>query len=208
MRVIILSERVQKFNGVEYRLYGKYFHRAKPRSSSAERYLHRAVWAYHHGPIPLGYHIHHLDHNGLNNQVRNLDAVEARQHGLGHLQAWYLTPEAKQLHRAMGLRNVHHTHENIKTFTCVVCGTLYQAVDCGTNKYCSPLCCSRRDPFRVRIKEQCICAWCGSIFMARKGRKPSTCSRSCARRRLYATPAGAAQIERMNVARRKLSEER
>lgn len=190
MRVIVLSEKAQKFRGVEYRLYGNYFHR-RTKSDVAERYLHRAVWVHHHGPIPEGHHIHHRNHDRSNNQVGNLEAIKAGEHLEAHKRAWNRTPEAKRLHRALGLRNVHRTHANIKTFVCVECGKPYEKADCGTNKYCS-LGCSRRADAKARklrggyTKEQCVCLWCGGTFMARKGRGSPTCSRSCKAYRWHA----------------------
>lgn len=42
--------------------------------------LQRAVWKDAHGPIPEGYHIHHIDHDPGNNDIENLVAVLASAH--------------------------------------------------------------------------------------------------------------------------------
>jgi len=55
----------------------------KSRYPSAE-YLHRAVWKHHNGTIPDGYHIHHKDHDRSNNDISNLEMVEASEHAKHH----------------------------------------------------------------------------------------------------------------------------
>jgi hypothetical protein len=37
--------------------------------------VHRLIWIWHHGAIPTGYHIDHIDRNKRNNRVENLRAV-------------------------------------------------------------------------------------------------------------------------------------
>ena len=41
---------------------------------------HQAVWVKAYGPVPAGHHIHHLDGNGLNNALDNLQAMPAAEH--------------------------------------------------------------------------------------------------------------------------------
>lgn len=41
---------------------------------------HRRVWRENHGPIPRGYHIHHIDGNHFNNDISNLQCVTAQEH--------------------------------------------------------------------------------------------------------------------------------
>lgn len=45
-----------QFVGIKYRLY----------------MLHRLIWAWHYGAIPVGYEIDHLDHDKTNNRIENL----------------------------------------------------------------------------------------------------------------------------------------
>lgn len=41
---------------------------------------HRAVWILHNGPIADGYDIHHIDGNGLNNNISNLQIITKDEH--------------------------------------------------------------------------------------------------------------------------------
>jgi hypothetical protein len=45
---------------------------------------HRWIWEQEHGPIPGGYHIHHKDHDQLNNDLANLQLIEAGEHWKHH----------------------------------------------------------------------------------------------------------------------------
>ena len=44
----------------------------------------RKVWESHHGSIPKGFHIHHIDHDITNNSVENLELLSAREHAHHH----------------------------------------------------------------------------------------------------------------------------
>ena len=46
--------------------------------------LHRLKWELAHGPIPANHHIHHIDHDPLNNSLSNLALRERREHGREH----------------------------------------------------------------------------------------------------------------------------
>ena len=71
-RVTVIDATKQAFNGEVFYLCGGYFQHKGKR-------LHRAVWEYFHGPIPKGYHIHHMDGNRANNNIENL-ACSSTQH--------------------------------------------------------------------------------------------------------------------------------
>lgn len=73
MEVQVISDTVQKFNGESYYFCGTYFQRKGKR-------LHRAVWEYHNGEIPEGYHVHHVDENRKNNDISNLALIDGKKH--------------------------------------------------------------------------------------------------------------------------------
>ena len=72
------------FNGDIYRLSGNYYRRNVWGSKGASN-LHRAIWQYHHGIIPVGYEIHHVDGDTFNNDIANLECVEMREHQRQHM---------------------------------------------------------------------------------------------------------------------------
>jgi hypothetical protein len=41
---------------------------------------HRRVWRKHHGPVPVGFFIHHIDGDKQNNDIGNLELVTALEH--------------------------------------------------------------------------------------------------------------------------------
>lgn len=47
---------------------------------AAGLYQHRVVWEQAHGPIPAGYHVHHIDENPANNSLENLRLVSMAEH--------------------------------------------------------------------------------------------------------------------------------
>ena len=48
----------------------------------------RSVWRFHNGKIPLGYHIHHIDGNHQNNNIKNLKLVTIKEHAELHKEAY------------------------------------------------------------------------------------------------------------------------
>jgi endogenous inhibitor of DNA gyrase (YacG/DUF329 family) len=73
---IILDPLTQFFDGDLWRLFpaSVYFQRGQ------RGYLHRQVWIAAFGEIPAGCHIHHRDENPRNNQLSNLECVDASEH--------------------------------------------------------------------------------------------------------------------------------
>jgi hypothetical protein len=72
---IIVDETTQIFDGKKYRLYKgqRYFKRTdKKTSKSGVKYLHRAVWEYYYGDIPVDKVIDHINRNRSDNRIENL----------------------------------------------------------------------------------------------------------------------------------------
>lgn len=174
MQVEILDENHQRFNGRTYRKNKRGWYQ------STRGTLHRAVWKFHHGEIPKGYDIHHVDFDKSNNDVSNLRMLTRLEH--------------RRLHSV--------AHEII----CEVCGQPFNAVRA---KYC-PKCRAKSKPKRLdefvklmnaagrRIKSISnrlrTCEVCGKTFEYKHNR---TCSRECGAVLGGRTNSGREKVERV-----------
>lgn len=176
MKVEIIDERKQRFNGVTYnRNGGGYFvHNGQP--------LHRDVWEYHFGKIPKGYDIHHRDENKANNDISNLQMLTRKEH--------------RQLHTRLNADKP----KTPKTFVCQQCGATFQST-ANVAHYC-PDCHKERErekrranyaakraakrvvkPFRPRRFRTCVI--CGKPFEVKQNPNLAnahvrkTCSKEC-----------------------------
>ena len=143
-----ISETKIEFNGITYyRLGGPggfYKNNGK--------FLHRKVWEFFKGPIPKGFHIHHIDHDRDNNDISNLDCISAREHNSYHSKLrmegkgfpkealaaaakWHATPEGRAANsRAASTPKVK------RMLVCVQCGESFLTYK---KKTCSPGCTAR-----------------------------------------------------------------
>jgi len=145
-------------------------------------YLHRAVWAAKHGPIPDGCHIHHLDGDPLNNDVANLVCILGSDHHrvhaavpppflrtqehLDHLArirpeaaVWHGSQEGIEWHREHGRRVA--ANREARSAICEQCGGEYESVQPG--KFCSSRCRQRAYAADPSKQEERHCA-CGQSF--------------------------------------------
>ena len=137
MEVQVISNTVQKFNGVSYYLCGYYYQRKGRR-------LHRAVWEHHNGPIPKGYHVHHSDGDRSNNSIDNLVLLEGHDHLSEHMNAPERVAHSKKViekarvaasvwHGSDAGREWHSEHgkdawnkRGLQTYICTECGKEFQ----------------------------------------------------------------------------------
>ena len=138
MQVKVISETIQEFNGERYYLCGSYFQRRGKR-------LHRAVWEYHNGPIPAGFHVHHVDGKTRNNQPENLALLEGRAHERSHMRQPERRKKSRELIRAAIAAapewhgseagkawhgqhaREYWEHAPLQEYVCTYCGGRYQS---------------------------------------------------------------------------------
>lgn len=191
MRVVIISETCQRFNGVRYYLCGKYFQNNGIR-------LHRVVWEHHRGPVPDGYHVHHRDEDRSHNGIRNLKLMKGGDHIAHHnnepeklermrqlglemqprTAAWHRSAEGREWHRQ------HHEATSgalyaTRSATCSVCGNGYETTRVKYTRFCSKAC-KAEERRRSGVDDVTLpCAHCGKKFTRNKYLKRSHCSKRC-----------------------------
>lgn len=154
MEVQKISKTVQRFDGVTYYRCGEYFQRKGHR-------LHRAVWEYHNGEIPGGYHVHHKDGDKSNNDIENLALLKQSEHLSRHMRtperraesaesikaareaarAWHGSADGLAYHARRGRENWEK--RKMQTYTCSFCGREFQTkfvYPKGSNHFCNPNC--------------------------------------------------------------------
>jgi len=189
MEVIVMSERVQEYKGIRYYKCGFYFQRKGVR-------LHRKVWEDAHGPVTVGYAVHHIDGNRSNNDINNLMTMEKSKHSERHMA----DPVRKEIARAniqaaIAKAPEWHASESGKTWhgiqaketwrkreasehICTHCGksfmtnTMYHS---GGNTFCGPNCRSahRRESGIDDIQK--ICEMCGNKYISNRYAKRRFC---------------------------------
>ena len=161
-----MESKVVEFNGETYIRNPKSRYYFKRTTRNAERrgatQLHRAVWEYYHGEIPEGYHIHHGDGNIDNNDISNLECIQAHKHLSIHAQENKKNPvyvarqaenikkagqAAKQWHKSDAGREWHKQHvaesigkvwNNRQDKQCEFCGNTFKGLP--WSKYCCTSC--------------------------------------------------------------------
>lgn len=197
MRVTIVSDTIQEFNGKRYYFSGHYFQRQGER-------LHIAVWKYYNGDIPKGYHIHHKDEDRHNNQIENLQMVKAYEHLSRHSSArdeynqkhikdmrelaneWHGSDEGRAWHSEHAKESWQKKGYN--KYTCSCCGKEFETRhDYGAdqNTFCSNACKAKHRAHSGIDNEERICAYCGKPFTVNKYAKRACCSRECGVRRRW-----------------------
>ena len=201
---------VIEFNGIKFRRYPEskrwadrmYYRPHAGHIRAGVEALHREIWKQANGPIPDGYHIHHIDGNSFNNELSNLGCVPVAEHLRHHgdlpKSAEYIAVRRKSLDTARESARLWHGSEDghkwhsehgkqtwegrkLHKCTCAFCGKEFDTPFPSRTRYCSQNCGSRHRFVRKVDFEQRICKRCGQPYMVDKGEKKQVyCSRSCA----------------------------
>ncbi len=174
------------YRGVKFRRYSgrRYYVPSGDAINAGWTSLHRQIWIDSNGPIPVGMHIHHKDHDPENNSIENLETVSAGAHALHHYMdrrdllekqsAWAKSEKG----RAVLKDNIRKCRESAKqkTLTCGNCGESFETRH-PRKKYCSPECRGAKDYKQIKKS----CPICGNEFWAKshKTKEVKTCSYSC-----------------------------
>src|SRR3990167_8407399 len=147
MQPVVISRTIQSFKGLRYYLCGFYFQRDGKR-------LHRAVWEHHHGPVPVGHHVHHVDGDlvllaefthlsGHSKRSKHERAVAAMQ---AAAKRWHGSDAGKQWHREHVADSLGATWIRDVERECSECGRTYMAARGAASRsyVCSNACKSVR----------------------------------------------------------------
>lgn len=167
-------------------------------NSKTHKRLHRYVWEKHHGEIPKGYDIHHVDKDKSNNEISNLQLISRKDHMKLHgemlteeerqslrenlevnarpkASEWHGSQEGIEWHKKH-YANVKEQLHKKKELKCKHCNKAYLGTREG---FCSNACKSAYRRKMGRDNESRKCAYCGKEFIVSKYSKTIHCSRHC-----------------------------
>jgi DNA-directed RNA polymerase subunit RPC12/RpoP len=199
MKVKVISPTIQEFDGERFYLCGNYFQHKGKR-------LHVAVWRYHNGEIPKGYHVHHIDEDRTNNQIENLRLMVSNMHLSMHQHSderrayqqehikdmrelaseWHRSEAGREMHKRLAEKQWENA-EPIK-YICTECGKEFESrhhYGPEENHFCGPNC---KAAFRRHSRKddvERVCAYCGKTFRVNRYSKAECCSRDCAVKRRW-----------------------
>lgn len=174
-----------------------YYLCSTPSEDGKRKRMHVYVWEYYNGPVPAGFHVHHIDHDKSNNTIENLTIIEGIEHR--KLHADELTAEQKEWRRNNLRKNAaprakawhvsregHEWHKKHyekmktklyvkKTFVCEYCGKSFESAQVNS-KFCSNACKSNARRASGIDNVVKICEDCGGEYVANKYAKTKYCS--------------------------------
>lgn len=170
-------------------------------NGTTRQYAHRFSYERYIGPIPEGFHVHHIDHDRGNNDPSNLIALSPDDHAALHgwvngkapeyiakaiqrmnharksASAWHTSEEGRAWHREHAKTTIMTRKPKPKT--CDQCEAQFETIHGGT-RFCSNACKSRwrRAAGLDDVVKKCL--QCDKDFSSNKYSKTKTCGLSCA----------------------------
>lgn len=149
MKVTVISDTIQEFNGKRYYLCGNYFQHKGKR-------LHIAVWEYHFGAAPKGYHVHHKTHDRSKNDIDDLALLPKGVHLRLHANTpenielkrrhmlEVMQPKAKEWHNSEEGKTWHSDHAKSPKQRyekkCEICGDTFTTAHLTRGRFCNEKC--------------------------------------------------------------------
>jgi hypothetical protein len=187
-----------KYNGYTFTKHPKqkYFYATVKGKKES---LHRKTWSDINGIIPKGYHIHHKDGNQFNNDISNLEPIEAFKHISEHAkESFKSNPErfyklaeigreyAKEWHRSIIGIEWHKQNAKNTSFgkfdygmdKCEYCESEYQRKTKST-RFCSCKCKSAWRRKNKPDRKMVNCQTCKIEFETHKYLPNKYCSKEC-----------------------------
>lgn len=156
---------------------GRRYHRTKSGYYVATVRLHREVWQSVHGPIPKGYHVHHINGDKGDNRIENLELLSNSDHSAHHYDQ-HLRPHLDRAHANSKRANERNRAIRLqRELVCVICGSVYHSSAVNHSRFCSPECIERARSTRFEGDDR-LCEYCGEQYRATK-RTQRYCSRTC-----------------------------
>ena len=177
--------------------------------SSEKPYIraHRWVWMNYYGPIPKGYHVHHIDEDKTNNSIDNLSLMKHQDHARFHMQdparlektkeiaskcvhkmiawrksevgiAWATDPKTQEQRKLIGKKSWEGRLPVIRH--CKQCSKEISSRSPRGKSVCGKVCDNKWRRLNGVDGIEKKCEYCSKPFMASKWINTKCCSPSCA----------------------------
>tara|TARA_R110000822_G_scaffold150925_1_gene290050 strand:- start:215 stop:898 length:684 start_codon:yes stop_codon:yes gene_type:complete len=174
---------VVKFNN---KTYQKYSDRPYYERVGGRYFLHRDVWAFYNGEIPIDHHIHHIDGDTSNNTIANLQCLPAKEHRLEHREdksvrgkskeslehlakirpltvAWHQSKEGRAWHSEHAKKFLCGENKPVAYSkvipvekVCIVCNESFVSKNPNSQEYCSNKCVSKAMRLRNKVDKPIV----------------------------------------------------
>lgn len=201
-RVVHQGVTFTRYPASELRHLRTYYWPSRTYREKGVKALHVEMWKDAHGDVPPGWHVHHRNHDSLDNRLENLECLPGSDHRKHHAaegcgrqddehmrrlqelaKAWHASPEGLAWHREHG-RQTWVGRERVSVGPCAGCGNPVSSymtnTGGGNNRWCSHGCFQRTAEREKWYRVDATCPVCGASFQQKRTGRPVNCSKSCA----------------------------